>query len=94
MLIEKYILISSQTTRWVGVFTNDRRNRVLLFPGMTERTSQVLEEWLWGPFGETGLHVCEHQAEQITEPRQFDFLSLRVIGERGLHKVCFGTQKA
>lgn len=54
---------------------------MLLFPGMTERTSQVLEEWLWGPLGVKGLHVYEHQAEQVTEPRQFDFLSLRVIGE-------------
>lgn len=51
------MLISSQTTQWVGVFTNNRTSRVLLSSGMTKKISQVLEEWLWGPLGEMGLHV-------------------------------------
>lgn len=47
-----------------------------------------------------GLNVFEislnvsMNTEQVTEPRQFDFLSFRVIGVMGPHKVYCRTQRA
>lgn len=61
----------------------------------SERTNQVLEEWLWGSSGEAGVNVFEMGLMSLGAPSparlfqnpgsliQLEFMNFTVIGEMG-----------